>query len=275
MRESSFVRVGGGWTRRSLLWGSALSGLPGLGQSVMVQGANVQGVEYFRRSRLPKFAESIYDPLGDRLEIAGRERQIFTGSFRVGTGAATVSRIIWEFPGRLRFERTSGRNLVANSNRLALNAQQNTHTQEEADLVESFLHDRLETAVINLANGSGTRFIGTRIRGSADRGRTYNGPLFDILDITASLDARATTAQRTKRYVFDSNTGLLQRVMYRDMREGREVAIATLYSGWTKQGGYFAPGLVERRQDGVNVFSFQVSGSAVVAMAADGIFNQA
>jgi len=231
--------------------------------------------DYLLPQQLPRAVQPYQQVLGDRLRVPGRERVISLGTVTDarGTSPAVLS---WELPGRLRFERSStgDRVIQAGAAGLATTAIQATLNEAEENLVDSLLHDRIETFLLNAAQGQSVRLIAQNVRGLKDKSRDYAGPLYDVYDQVAKVDSRASSPQRLKRFFIDARTGQLHRVVYYVNRGGKLVQAETIFTQWTLIQGQAIPQTIERRHDGVNVFTYRSTATSFAAFALDNLFER-
>ena len=124
--------------------------------------------------------------------------------------------IRWELPGKFRLDQTGGgRPLLVNGPGLTSGKTQDAMDAAEEALAESLIQDRVESALYGIANGNSLRLVGEQVREGRNPGPDYRGPYYDVVDTVAKLDSRSTAPVRHKRFLFDSYTGLLRRVIYK------------------------------------------------------------
>jgi len=213
--------------------------------------------------------------LGDRLQAPGKERAISAGTLTDSRGTANAT-ISWELPGRFRLDRpgSANRSLQAGASGLAAASSQANLNEDEENLVDSLLHDRPETFLLNAARGQYLRLIAHNVRAIRDSSPNYTGPLYDVYDQIAKVDSRPASPERTKRFFVDARTGLLYRVVYFVTRAGKSVQAETIFSQWTTVQGQATPNQIERRHDGVSVFTYRASSNAYAAFVLDSIFER-
>ena len=232
------------------------------------------GPEYLSTGRLPHFAGRYKSALGERVEKPGKERLTIAGSLTAG-GKTVPATIRWELPGQFRLDQTGGgRPILVNGPGLALGKSQAALDAGEEALAESLLYDRCESVLYGIATGFPARLIGEHVRQGRNLGPGYSGPYYDVVDIVAKADGRTTSPTRHKRFLFDSFTGLLQRVLYRAPgTTGAENLVETVFDQWTTIDGSPFPLVTERRVNGTVVMRFQASTHLVGAKVADGAFE--
>ncbi|MBY0506725.1 MAG: hypothetical protein K2X03_22590 [Bryobacteraceae bacterium] len=206
--------------------------------------------------------------LGARLDTPGLERQVSSGTLRE-KGADKVALLTWELPGKFRIEK-DGKAIVGALAGLPAPAIPGVSSEDDDDLLESLFLDRAESALYNVVNGAAVRVIGYQVGTQRGRVPGYAGPYFDIFDITAKADAKANSPSRSKRYIFDSMSGLLQRVVYVTVKPSGTQAVSTVFSQWAKIQNDFLPGVIERSIDQVSVARFTATSQGLAARTADG-----
>ena len=149
-----------------------------LSAAASLQGQLLRPDDYLPIERLPRAVQSYQQVLGDRLRVPGKERVISSRTLTDsrGTSSAILS---WELPGRLRLDRpgSASRVLQAGASGLAITSAQANLSEEEENLVDSLLHDRLETFLINAAKGQLVRLVAQNVRATRDLSPNYAGPL--------------------------------------------------------------------------------------------------
>jgi hypothetical protein len=225
-----------------------------------------------RSQDIPVTLERFHRVMGERLAKAGKERLVSVGNLQE-KAASKPTTLRFELPGRFRLEKDgkailgSGSGAAAPQSGLAAN-------EDEDDLLESMFLDRQESALYSVSQGASLRVIGYQVQASRG-GANYAGPYFDIFEITGKADGKANSELRSKRFVFDSMSGLLQRVHYVLSRRGSNVPIETRFSQWTVVDSVPVPGRVERWAEGVNSLAFAATGHSFSGKAEDGLFERA
>lgn len=229
--------------------------------------------DYLRVHDLPHFLGRYQTALGERLERAGLERMVSTGTLREkGTDKPSV--LAWELPGKFRFEK-DGKAIVGALTGLAAPTSPGVSNEDEDDIIESLFLDRPESALYNVVNGAAVRVIGYQVGTQRGRVAGYAGPYYDVFDITGKSDAKATSSTRSKRYFFDSMSGLLQRVTYVLTKPTGAQTVDTYFSQWTKVQNDFVPGVIERTVNRISVSRFVAATTTLTAKAADGKLDRA
>jgi len=212
--------------------------------------------------------------LGDRIQKPGKERLTLTGTSSDARYAAAPAKLVWEVPGRLRFDRAaSGAPSLIFDNVSGL-ANAASLSDSDLGIVESLLNDSAEGFLYGYwQQGHAHRFLGGRFRTDNAETPNYSGPWLDIYESVASTNAPTTALAPTQKFFqFDSVSKLLVRATYMIVRNGQKVPISTEYSGWTLNNGQATPGNIIRLENGALVFTFNVTTAAVSPSANDGTF---
>ncbi len=236
---------------------------------------SLKQADYLQPEKLPRAVQIYQQVLGDRLRVPGKERSISTGTLTDSRGAS-VAVLSWELPGRLRLDRpgSASRVIQASAPTLAATTAQSTLTEEEENLVDSLLQDRQETFLFNAGEGQLVRLVAQNVRASRDPSPNYNGPLYNVYDQVARVDSRTNSPERLKRFFIDARTGLLYRVVYYVTRGGKSVQAETIFTQWTVAHGQMSPTLVERRHNGVSIFTYRITSTSFAAFALDSLFER-
>ncbi len=229
--------------------------------------------DYLRAHDLPHFLGRYQASLGERLQRPGLERLVSTGTLRE-RGADKSSVLTWELPGRFRIEKDN-KAIVGALAGVAAPTAPGLSSEDEDDIIESLFLDRAESALYNVVNGAAVRVIGYQVGTQRSRVPAYSGPYFDVFDITTKVDSKVRSATRSKRYFFDSMSGLLQRVTYVVAKNAGPQTIDTYFSQWTKVQNEFVPGIIERRENQVVGSRFTAAVNQLSARVADGKLDRA
>lgn len=231
--------------------------------------------KYVRRSSLQSRLGWALNQLGDRLERPGKERAAISGSVRYWNEPTTHSlALLNEFPDRLRANLTIGsdlRTIVFDGNRSGAASQ-----ESEADeaLLETLVYDSAEHFFWSQTRQQATRFIGSRIR--ADDGSTsdYTGPYHDVYQLTDVVNIGSTQQVRSKFYYFNSDTLLLEQVLYQSTNQNGTTSVEVRLNDWRRINHQRLPHRIERIENGISRFVFTVSSSNLGPRLDDGAFDQ-
>ena len=129
-------------------------------------------------------AERALAAMGDRLQVAGKERLELVGTLTQG-GQAKEVRILWESPGKVRIEKRSDseekdegsdepevEEVVVYDGRI-LSRTRGTAGTAEQDLIELLVHDSVEGFFLGQAEGLATRFLGSRFHEEDEEGTRW------------------------------------------------------------------------------------------------------
>lgn len=229
---------------------------------------NGKKARYYEPSTVPSPVRQIVTALGERVQRAGKERVILTGTLN-RRGTVSSVRITRELPGYLRIDETGGKNkplvfdLTDLKSDLAID-------DDDEDLAEMVDGDTAETFLSQLAPGSTVRKLGDRFN---VKGESGFGSYVDIYEVASPVSLKRDKQSVIKHFMFDSNTGLLRRIAYRARVQGRQVLVQTVLADYSQVDGQALPGRITRIVDGATALSF-TRGSAVVAAAmADNTFT--
>lgn len=227
---------------------------------------------YVSRSRLsPKLAMHL-NALGNRLERPGRERLTITGYVLSSSDSqAREIAATLEFPDKLRLSIQNGQqNRLITFDKQELRGQP---TPDELDLIESLTYDSAEHFFNTQMQGNAMRFLGSRFRTDDGSNPHYSGAYFEIYKIADRIEASGEE-RAAKLYYFNSETLLLERVIYAINRNGSEINIETKLSDWRVEEGQKVARRIERLENGRSVFVLSIRSAQFGSRADDGIFRQ-
>jgi hypothetical protein len=213
-----------------------------------------------------------------RLEKPGTERIIFIGSLsrlKSNQSASLPVRVILEQPNRLRLEEG---NRVTIFNGSSLTKVGSELTDDDADEVESLLLDFPERLFVGQVTGNPMFQLGSRFRMDDGKARDYKGPYYDVFEMTerlhlsanlASLNSRELT---TKRYFINSDTHLIERVVYTRRRGNRIANVEVKLEDWRTVTQQRVPFSITRLEEGRPAMQLKVNTAALARRANDGLF---
>ena len=228
-----------------------------------------RGRGYVNRARLSPKLNMHLSALGNRLEKPGKERLTITGELRSSSDSqAREIAATLEFPDKLRLD-------IQNRRRITFDKQEikGQATADDLDLVESLTYDSAEHFFNAQMQGNAMRFLGPRFRTDNGTNPDYNGPYFDVYKIADRIDASGEE-RPAKLYYFNSDTLLLERVIYVINRNGSEINIETRLSDWRVEEGQKLARRIERLENGASVFVLNIRSVQFSRRAEDGIFQQ-
>ncbi|MEN6537716.1 MAG: hypothetical protein ABFD89_28960 [Bryobacteraceae bacterium] len=225
-----------------------------------------------RVGSIPSSARALLTAQGTRLTAPGKERLTIQAIVTDSKGSREV-RLIWEAPGRFRYDDYSAGKTIAFDSRAVSSAVAGP-SDTDLDMVETLLSDGAEAFFENFQNGAPFRFLGRGFRDDDGTNPGYTGPFHDIYHVMVPLTFTKTKASRWKMYYFDSRTRLLAKVRYLVSRNGASTDVTTVYSGWLKIDGEMVPGRIERSEGGKPALSFVNKGAAFGAAVGDSLFSK-
>jgi hypothetical protein len=193
--------------------------------------------------------------LGKRIKERSREETEFAGVFTDEFGKSVQARVVQLLSGEVVLEDFEEQKVVVFDGR---------NTSGERDrldraLLETFSLDTVEGMLSAIENGAALQILGFGFAANLRDNPNYDGLRYDIYDVTAPTRTRADKTLNTRRYVFDSDSGLLVRTRYRDASVGRGVQVETSFSEWKTVDGSLYPGRIERFEDGRRIFTFRTT----------------
>jgi len=242
--------------------------ITGLALAASGQLRSPGGEPEFERTRIPVELQPHAIALGDRVWSRGQERVGLQGQFTDEAGNR-AARVTIELPGLVRLEgmRADGTPILFDGDQAR--AEGAGLTARDQAVLDVFAVDSIEGLLGQVSHGAAVRLLGRGFAvDPADREQA-GAAAFDIFEITARLPTRADRPLETRRYYFDSETGLLASVH----RTVSGQAVETRFSYWGEVEGSMYPGLVERYEVGSRTFAF-VTETVDTAPAGDaGIFR--
>jgi hypothetical protein len=204
---------------------------------------------------VPSALHSHAAALGDRVLVAGKERSVLAGQFADDSGKRVVVRLTLQLPALFILE-----GLNPGDPPITFDGETRKHRQSrgEESLVETFSSDTTEGMFASVKDGAAVQMIARRVDSDPTRERGKSSTLYDIFEVSAPVRSSATYLERLKRYVFDSQTGLLASTQYLDEMSSPPMAVETRFSDWRQVEGSAYPGRIERLENGRTVFSLSV-----------------
>ncbi len=231
---------------------------------------------YVSSARLPWDLRWHLKKLGDRIAKPGKERITMVGTIKRGGDAqALPMSLTIEFPDHLHLAFQDGvRQRVVNFNGSGAVGVGGPLTTTERELIESLVYDTEEHFLSSQTQGMATRFLGQRFRTDDGTTPNYNGPYYDLYEMTDQVKSDSEVRLQTKIYCFDSDNLFLQRVRYEIQRSGSPVTIETRLSNWQQTQGQEIPQRIVRWENGQPVMDLTVTSLAISARQDDGSFGQ-
>jgi hypothetical protein len=227
--------------------GQTITELPGSGKTVYLIDNRLA---YERLSTLGK-------AMGDRLSKPGTERSQLVGRL-IQKGAVTPLRLTRDISGAYKLEEVNGRTIASFDG--STNTTPTAGRKPEDDpLEETLTQDVPEVFLFAVANQQAYRFLGGRYRTDDGTTKDYQGPWLDIYQLPVALENRPEKTRRLKLFFFDSTDYLLRRVAY-DVpgAQGRVTQVEVFWEGWRNVAGQRFPSRISRRENGVEVWTFEI-----------------
>jgi hypothetical protein len=232
---------------------------------VFAQG-NPARPHYFPPYTVSSPLRQIVTALGDRVQAPGKERVTMTGSL-TWQGVVSAIQIVRELPGLLRIDESgaSNKSLAFDQTTTTTLTGTGAINDDDESLAETLESDTAESFLAKFGPGASVRRLGDRFK---VKGETGFGSEVDIYEVVASVTFKRDKQPVTKRYMFDSNTGLLRRVVYSANQSGTTVLVQTVLSNYTAASGYALPGRIARSVNGTETFVFTLTSASITAAGA-------
>lgn len=206
--------------------------------------------------------------MGDRLTKPGKERTIIAGTLTAANGQAVPVAIVTEAGGKARIE-TQG--AVTGSDGAKTWKASGVLSSEETDLIETVVNDNMDHFLAAYGNRQAVRFLGARYRyAGGQSGQPLYCDVYILTDNVSQWNGRP--AARKKSYCVNSDTGLVERVLY-ETGGPRSQQVETALSGWKSFQGELFPTKIVRIAGGAAALSIAVTNVMFTAAAADGTFD--
>lgn len=229
---------------------------------------------YLRRSRLrPKLAWGLRD-FGNRFEKPGNERLSIVGTLQTGIdGKQLPATVVNEFPERIRLTIANdrGRQTIVFNHGEVKNAA--PLTEVEKSFMETLATDSAEHFFWTQMESQSTRFLGDRYRLDDGAAPNYNGPYYDVYQVMDESNLGPDGQPATKFFYFNSDTFLLERIVYQSFINQVPRRVEVVLSDWRKQNGQSSPFRIERTENGQQVFVFTVNSVQFGPRVEDGQVN--
>jgi hypothetical protein len=233
----------------------------------------IQRGPYVRRSSLSSKLNWHLTALGDRLEKPGKERLSVTATLQRSNDSQPEEVVaVLEYPEQLRLTMKKG-----NQNRVlkfeGKKPAGNPLNSLDQDLIETLVYGSAEHFFTTQMEGMATRLLGSRFR--IDDGSTadYNGPYYDVYKVEDQIKTGNDQRSQLKLFYFNSETLLLERVIYEINRDGAPVKVEERLGDWTRQQGQQVARRIERLENGESVFVLTVRTTDIGPRADDGTFS--
>lgn len=241
-------------------------------RTVGAQGNSNQRQDYISTSTMPRACRPMILGSGDRLTKPGKERLVVTGTLTSNGGSASA-RIIWELPGKFRFEeiRAGGATVVFDG--AQHRSSKGAITADEMNRLEALFEDTAESFLLAVHGGERFRLIGRGFMLAAEYDRNYQGPFLDLFELVTDTRARGEKVSRRKFYYFDSTTGALLLVRYIMRPQNQDVDVLTKLENHRLVNGALLPTRLIRIDNGSEVLRFEHATAALAGRVADSAFT--
>lgn len=206
--------------------------------------------------------------VGQRFTSSGKERVILRGSLTKAGGAPAPLVLAYETGGKFRYQNDS-QTLVMDG-KIVKWLHQATSADEA--IVESLFDDSMDGIVGGMPNLKMFRLLMNRARMDEGSSPDYAGPYMDIFDMVMPVASRPGQI-RQKHYYFDSQSQLLNRVVYLTGTAGN-LRAETRFADWRLAGGVQVPGSISRVENGVTQFEFSAAAAESGPAQSDQLFQQ-
>lgn len=213
--------------------------------------------EHVRRGQLWPQLHGALTATGDRLEKPGKERQTLAGTITRGGSPPSPLTVVRDYPDLMRVEVTAGlttRVTAFNGGRAQAGGA--GLTPAERDTLETLVYDTADHFFHSQQSGAAaTRFLGPRFRLDEGTNAAPAAPSYDVFETTEPVLTDDAGRVQTRRYYFNSDTRLLDRVRYQTERDGSQVDVEVVLGWWQSVNGQALPSSVVRLEDGAPVLT--------------------
>ena len=213
--------------------------------------------------RIPSLAIKHLMALGKRMNSAGKEKTTYNGQLFDKDGNSTSVRVVHDVFGLVRLEGFRDKDEVlsfdgknARSSLDGKRIKDDAAQKKDEDLMEVFVMDTVEGIMESMRSGAAVEFLGSGFGPDPRVEPDYNGPRYDVYEVTIPVRTRKDQLVRTKRYYFDTDTGLLLSTRYYDRSNKTPVKIETRFSVWGDIDESKYPARIEHYVDGKLQFDF-------------------
>lgn len=213
--------------------------------------------------RIPGLASKHLMALGKRMNSVGKEKTTYDGQLFDKDGKSASVRVAHDLYGLIQLEgfKGDGEALSFDGERIkgsfdSKKTKSDYEKNAEEDLLEVFVMDTVEGMMESMRKGAAVRFLGNGVGPDPRVSPGYQGPRYDIYEVTTAVRCRKDQLVRTKLYYFDTKSGLLLSTRYYDRSGTVPIKIETRYSVWGDIDGSRYPARIEHYVDGKLQFDF-------------------
>jgi hypothetical protein len=187
-----------------------------------------------------------------------------------GKSASVRFSAVLEIPRKIRYQEDNSKTIVWDGTKTKASAQV---SDSDEDLLESLFEDSMDGMVYTISQAKLFRPLMYRARLDDGKSKSYAGPYVDIFEIILPVPSKAAATVRQKHFYFNSQTELLDRVLYLSGPKG-SVRVETRFQNWRLVNKTWVPGSITRAENGVDLLTFTVIGAEVGASQQDQTFLQ-
>jgi len=216
------------------------------------QGQDVQSREREQLAlppnSLPIAIQSQIQTLGTRMRIAHKGETALDAQFVDDIGNRKSIHVVHQISGLVRIEGVHDKTAISFDGEFTHNVADRT---DEA-LMDTFVSDTTEAMFYSARTGASIVLLGHDFQPVSRTASDAKGPRYDIYVVTAPDRIRGARTLQTRRFYFDSTTGLLASTRYSD---SAGVNVETRFLNWEHIDGSGYPTTVERYENGRFTFS--------------------
>ena len=220
------------------------------------QGQDAQTRQREQLSSLPKALPSAnqhqVQALGTRMRTAGKEETVLDAQFVDEVGNKKSIHVVYQISGMVRIEGVPDKTVVTFDGEFTHGVADRT----DESLLDTFVMDTTEGMLYSLRKGASMVLLGHDFRPDSRVASDYKGPRYDIYLVTAPDRLRRAGALQSRRFYFDSATGLLASTRYADFAG---MTVETCFLNWVHVDGSAYPTTIERYENGRLAFAITVA----------------
>ena len=138
-------------------------------------------------------------------------------------------------------------------------------------MVETLSYDTPVCFFYGPVSGYPARKLGSRFRSDGLKSGPYIGPSYDVYLVRVPVQQSGKIKQQPKLYHVNSDTQLVERVVYQDVNTQKTVEI--ILGNWTTISKNRVPQLIQRLENGVEVLRLTVTSATLGPSVADNAFQ--
>ena len=216
---------------------------------------NVEARAEGRFNNVPPAVMMQAEALGSRVLRSGKERTVFTGNLLNDRGENAKLKVTLQLPGAVAIEGVRPSGSIVFDGNVSLRSV----SKKEEDLFELFSSDTAEGFLSSVQDERAVRLLGRRVREATDGQANPDNSFYDIYEAVVPVLSSPASPERLKRYLFDSQSGLLSRTEYLDESYSPPLRIEVRFSDWRRIDGSAYPGRIDRMEDGRLVLSWSAA----------------